>query len=120
MTKKKPQIEVERAYVETGRSQGYRVLVDRVWPRGITKEKLALDVWMKELAPSTELRKWFDHRAERWDEFRKRYSRELSGKSTEVDELLGVAKSRTLVLIYGARETEHNNAVALREYLLAR
>lgn len=118
MVNRKPQIHLARAYSIPADASGYRVLVDRVWPRGVTRETLALDEWLKELAPSTELRHWFGHRAERWDEFRRRYFAELREKPDEIGELLKTAADQPLLLIFGAKDTEHNNAVALREYLL--
>jgi len=96
---------------------GYRVLVDRVWPRGVSKESLELDEWAKELAPSTELRKWFHHDPERWDEFRSRYFQELVAQNDVVTGLLDRCSQQSLVLYFGARDIEHNNAVALRDYL---
>jgi uncharacterized protein YeaO (DUF488 family) len=119
MPSSRPRIAIARAYDVAPSHRGYRVLVDRLWPRGVTKEDLALDGWFRELAPSTPLRRWFNHRPERWDEFRKRYFRELQEKQNDVGELLSVAAKKPLLLIYGARDEEHNNAVALREFLLS-
>jgi uncharacterized protein YeaO (DUF488 family) len=98
---------------------GYRVLVDRVWPRGITKEKAALDEWCKEVAPSTELRKWFGHKADKWPEFRKRYLQELKHKQEQGRALLAAAakKKAALVLLYGAKSEDHNHALVLKDYL---
>lgn len=110
-------IQTVRAYEITDRDRGYRVLVDRIWPRGIAKEALALDEWAKDLAPSTELRRWFNHEPRRWAGFRKRYFSELDANADAVEGLLRRVKRRTLLLIYGARDSEHNNAVALRDYL---
>lgn len=110
-------IRTARAYgLKPGRGR-FRVLVDRVWPRGVKKEQLALDAWMKEIAPSTELRKWFHHDPERWEEFRARYHRELAQKDDLVDELLEAARRGPVLLIYAARDEEYNNAAALQEYL---
>jgi len=111
-------IRIQRAYDVSPRDRGYRVLVDRMWPRGVTKLSLSLDQWAKELAPSAKLRRWFNHDADRWLEFRKRYYRELDSQEEAVAGLLADAKRRPLLLIYGARDTEHNNAVALRDYLI--
>jgi uncharacterized protein YeaO (DUF488 family) len=91
--------------------------VDRLWPRGIKKDKLQLDAWAKELAPSSELRRWFNHDPGRWDEFRKRFFNELEAKSDQVSELLNAAGKQSIVLLYGARDEKHNNAVALKEFL---
>lgn len=110
-------IRCKRAYDETAANDGYRVLVDRVWPRGVSKEALELDTWRKDLAPSTELRKWFGHDPERWDGFRERYFAELDGRQEAIEELLEQVGDGRLTLVYGAKDTEHNQAVALREYL---
>ena len=95
-----------------------RVLVDRLWPRGLRKADAAVDRWMKDIAPSTELRQWFDHDPERWQEFRRRYAKELKQHATAVDELRDLARHGTVTLVFGARDEEHNDAVALREVLL--
>ena len=113
----KLKIELARAYHAPPPDGHYRVLIDRIWPRGVTKESLEIDVWMKDLAPSTELRKWFNHYPERWDEFRKRYFKELDVRADLVSELLESAGHRTLLLLYGAKDEEHNQAVALKEWL---
>lgn len=110
-------IRCKRAYDAPAANDGYRVLVDRVWPRGVSKDELELDAWRKDLAPSTELRKWFGHDPERWDEFRERYFAELDERRDAVDELLEQVGDGRLTLVYGAKDTEHNQAVALREYL---
>jgi len=119
-------IRTKRVYEEASAGDGARVLVDRLWPRGVSKEAAALDNWAKEVAPSDELRAWFDHDPERWAEFRRRYAAELDGKRETVRrEALDVADEDpladgTLTLVYAARDTEHNNAVALKRYLEAR
>jgi uncharacterized protein YeaO (DUF488 family) len=118
MSQKIPKINLVRVYEITDSDVGYRILVDRMWPRGIKKDALQLDGWMKNLAPSTELRKWFNHLPERWDGFREKYGLELDGKSSELEELLAFVRQQAVLLIYSARDVEHNNAVALREYLL--
>ena len=118
MGKKLPDITLQRVYDANQTDSGYRVLVDRVWPRGVKKESLHLDEWAKDLAPSTELRKWFGHRPERWQEFRIRYRDELQSCGEAVERLLKIAARRRLVLLFGARDPEHNQAVALREFLL--
>lgn len=118
MSKRLPEITLQRVY-EAGQSDsGYRVLVDRVWPRGVKKESLHLDEWAKDLAPSAELRKWFGHRTERWEEFRIRYRDELRSRVEAVDRLLEIAARRRVVLLFGARDPQHNQAVVLREFLL--
>lgn len=101
---------------------GTRVLVDRVWPRGIRKADARLDHWYKELAPSTELRKWFGHDPERWDAFRERYRAELQAPEPQarLDELAAIARQGPLTLLFGAKDTEHNQAVVLRELLRER
>lgn len=109
---------VKRAYEPAESADGYRVLVDRLWPRGISKERAALDAWDKEIAPSTELRKWFGHDPKKWDGFRKRYEHELDEQDELIGELCELGKGRHKVtLVYGARDTEHNEAVVLQEYL---
>lgn len=113
------QIQVKRAYEQPGNGEGFRVLVDRVWPRGIRKDELQLDSWLKEIAPSTELRKWFGHDAERWEEFKRRYFVELAGRRQLLANLLSMAKGGRLTLVYGAKDEQHNNAVALKIYLEA-
>jgi len=94
-----------------------RVLVDRVWPRGVHKESLALDSWAREVAPSDELRRWFDHDPKRWPEFQRRYREELSGKRLELKKLAQLARGGRLVLLYGARDEERNQAVVLKDVL---
>lgn len=96
---------------------GYRVLVDRVWPRGVSKEELQLDEWCRDLAPSSQLRKWFDHDPDKWDEFCRRYHDELRSRRAEIRELQRRCGKKTLRLLYGARDTDHNNAVALKAFI---
>lgn len=118
MTKQELRIELIRAYDRVPRdNQHYRVLVDRLWPRGVKKEELDVDVWMKEVSPSSELRKWFDHDPKRWNEFRKRYFKELDEVDDQVSGMLEDAGRRTILLIYGAKDEEHNQAVALKEWI---
>lgn len=112
----KPVIKVKRAYDEPARSDGCRVLVDRVWPRGMSKDALRLDDWSKDVAPSTSLRKWFGHDLDKWDEFKKRYFDELSD-SEALSRLLETCHGGTTTLVFAAKDTRHNNAVALKEYL---
>lgn len=107
----------KRVYDPPARSDGYRVLIDRLWPRGISKERARLDEWARELAPSTELRRWFGHDPTRFEEFRRRYEAELAAQPEKVDELRSRARKGTLTLVYAARDTEHNDAVVLAEVL---
>ncbi|MGA9016067.1 MAG: DUF488 domain-containing protein [Acetobacteraceae bacterium] len=111
-------IQLKRAYEPPSPEDGSRVLVDRLWPRGLRKADAAVDRWMKDIAPSTELRQWFGHDPERWQEFRRRYAKELKQHATAVDELRDLARHGTVTLVFGARDEEHNDAVALREVLL--
>ncbi|HLE83474.1 MAG TPA: DUF488 family protein [Thermoanaerobaculia bacterium] len=110
-------IQIKRAYEKPAAADGYRVLVDRLWPRGVTKEAAALDEWAKEVAPSDGLRKELHGHSDRWREFRERYWEELDGKGDLVEGLRQRAAGGTLTLVYAARDVERNNAVALREYL---
>ena len=111
-------IRTKRAYEPASSEDGKRFLVERLWPRGIKKEALVLDEWPREVAPSTELRKWYGHRVERWPEFQRRYRAELDAKSDEWKRLADAAAQGTITLVYSARDEEHNSAVVLREYLL--
>jgi uncharacterized protein YeaO (DUF488 family) len=110
-------IKLKRIYEESAAKDGCRVLVDRVWPRGISKEKARLDFWMKDIAPSSALRKRFGHDPARWPEFVSRYFRELDSRQDLVQELRDLAAKGTLTLVYAARDQEHNNAEALKDYL---
>ena len=110
-------ITVKRVYDPPAKSDGYRVLVDRLWPRGLKKEAAALDAWSKELAPSPALRKWFGHEPARWDAFRHRYASELDGTAEYWRPLAEQASRHRVTLLFGARDEEHNNAVALKGYL---
>jgi uncharacterized protein YeaO (DUF488 family) len=110
-------IALKRAYEPPASRDGYRALVDRVWPRGITKEALRLDAWLKDLAPSTALRKWFGHDPAKWEEFRARYFRELDGRGPALEELARRAAQGRVTLVFAARDLERNNAVALKDYL---
>ena len=112
-------IQIRRAYEPPQDGDGFRVFVDRLWPRGLSKEKAALDEWVKELGPSTELRHWFGHDPARWDEFRRRYDVELAGLEQLWRPLLDRAATERVCLLFGAHDSEHNQAVALREFLLA-
>ena len=110
-------IRLKRAYDEIGADDGIRILVDRIWPRGVSKEDLQLDKWMKEIAPSDKLRKWFDHDPEKFGEFRRRYQQELDSNGERVRQLAEIARNQDLTLVYGAKDREHNQAVVLKEYL---
>lgn len=110
-------IYLKRVYEPPKRGDGFRVLVDGLWPRGVNKEKAAVDLWLKGIAPSPQLRKWFGHDSKKWDEFKTRYFRELSKNSKTVTELVEIAETRRVTLLFAARDTEHNNAVALRIFL---
>jgi uncharacterized protein YeaO (DUF488 family) len=110
-------IEIKRIYDPPAAGDGYRVLVDHVWPRGVSKERARLDEWARELAPSDELRRWFDHRPERFEEFRARYRRELEARAEQVEKLRDRAREGSLTILYAARDREHNNAVVLAELL---
>ena len=112
-------ITTKRAYEPPKRDDGYRVLVDRVWPRGLTKEALHIHGWYRDVAPTSALRAWFNHDPAKWASFRKRYMQQLHAKKIEpqLRELAGIARHQNLTLVFGARDTEHNQAVVLREYL---
>ena len=114
-----PTVRLKRAYEEPERADGYRVLVDRLWPRGVRKGALAVDAWLKEIAPSDELRRWFGHDAARWEEFARRYRDELGRQPAAglVAELAARSKRDTVTLVYGAKDEVHNQAVVLREVL---
>jgi uncharacterized protein YeaO (DUF488 family) len=112
-----PRIRLRRAYEAPGPDDGYRILVDRLWPRGRTKEELRLGAWLKEIAPSAELRRWFGHDPERWPEFQRRYRRELAANSAALAPLLEAVRAGTVTLVYSARDELHNDAVVLRELL---
>ena len=107
-------IKTERVYEHNGSQRGYRVLVDRLWPRGIKKEKV--DLWLKGIAPSDELRKWYLHEPEKWPEFKKRYYQELKD-NPDVERLLDIARKKDVLLLFASKEEKINNAVALKEYL---
>jgi uncharacterized protein YeaO (DUF488 family) len=110
-------IRIRRVYDEPRRGEGRRVLVDGLWPRGIRKDELAHDEWLKEIAPSAALRRWYGHDVARWPEFRTRYRRELAARRDALAPLVDAARRGTVTLLFGARDAEHNNAVVLKEYL---
>lgn len=111
---------LKRAYEEPSAEDGLRVLVERLWPRGLTKERAAIDLWLKEIAPSPELRKWFGHDPAKWTEFRKRYRAELRGNAEAVKQLRQKGKEGTVTLVYAARDEEHNSALVLEKLLEGR
>jgi uncharacterized protein YeaO (DUF488 family) len=111
-------VKLKRAYESPAVGDGKRVLVDRLWPRGVRKTEAAIDYWMKELAPSTELRKWFGHDPARWDEFRRRYAAEVHEHRDELDQLRNLMQTGAVTLVYSAHDEAHNDAVVLREILL--
>ncbi len=110
-------IKLKRAYEAPAPGDGYRVLVDRLWPRGLTKDAAQVDLWLKDVAPSGELRKWFNHDPARWGEFASRYFRELAEHPEALEQLLARVHKGRVTLLYSAKDQEHNNAVALKEYL---
>ena len=110
-------IQLKRVYEEPSPADGFRILVDRLWPRGLSKEKACVDLWLKEVAPSDELRKWFGHDPDRWPEFRKRYRDELKHNPDPMKLLKQAVAKGHATLVYGARDTEHNQAVVLHELL---
>ena len=110
-------IRTKRIYDEPDSNDGFRVLVDRLWPRGLSKDKSKVDLWLKDIAPSSELRKWFAHDAEKWLEFKERYFRELNTKHELIGLIHNNAKLSTVTLLYGAKDERFNNAAALKEYM---
>jgi uncharacterized protein YeaO (DUF488 family) len=110
-------IKIKRVYESADRADGTRILVERLWPRGMRKEELTLDSWIKDVAPSTDLRRWFGHDSAKWEEFRKRYFTELDAHAPAWQPLLEDARKGNVTLLYSARDTVHNNAVALKDYL---
>jgi uncharacterized protein YeaO (DUF488 family) len=110
-------ITLKRVYDPVSRNDGTRFLVERLWPRGLSKAKLRLDAWLKEVGPSTELRRWFSHDPEKWDEFRQRYFRELDSRPETWQPIVSAARRGTVTLVYSSHDTQHNNAVALQEYV---
>jgi len=111
------QIRLKRVYDQPSKQDGARVLVDRVWPRGLKRERARIDHWLRGIAPSTELRKWFGHDPEKWPEFKRRYFSELDRNRDAVTELRKLAGKGRITLVFSARDERHNNAVALKEYL---
>jgi uncharacterized protein YeaO (DUF488 family) len=113
-------IHLKRVYEEPSKGDGIRVLVERLWPRGLTKERAAVDLWLKDVAPSPELRKWFGHDPARWEQFQERYRRELRKQEDAVQLLKQKAKQGSVTLVYAARDEEHNGALALKRFLQGR
>ena len=113
-------IRIKRTYEPPARGDGRRILVERLWPRGMKKAALAADAWMKDVAPTTELRKWFDHRVERWEEFQRRYRKELKANPGAWKPILDADGTGTVTLLYSAHDTLHNGAVVLRDFLTER
>ena len=110
-------IRLKRVYDKPAKSDGRRVLVDRIWPRGLGKEEARIDEWLNGIAPSTRLRKWFGHDPARWTEFKERYAVELDDQREQLERLAQEARKRTVTLLFSAKDIEHNNAVALKKYL---
>jgi uncharacterized protein YeaO (DUF488 family) len=113
-------IHLKRAYDPPKRADGVRVLVDRLWPRGLSKERAHIDHWLREIAPSTALRKWFNHDPKKWESFRKRYVRELESNVEALDQLRKLARRGQVTLIYAAQDEKHNQAAVLRDFLTTR
>jgi uncharacterized protein YeaO (DUF488 family) len=113
-------VRLKRAYEKPARDDGTRILIDRLWPRGVRKADAELDQWAKEIAPSTALRKWFGHDPARWPEFRRRYAKEIRQHPDELEELRSLARKGPVTLVYSAHDELHNDAVVLRELLLSR
>jgi uncharacterized protein YeaO (DUF488 family) len=113
-------IKLKRVYEPPSRSDGARVLVERLWPRGLKKERAAVDLWLKDVAPSTELRKWFGHDPAKWEAFQRRYREELRQKKDAIQLLKEKGKKGTVTLVYAARDEEHNGALALKRFLEGR
>ena len=110
-------IRIKRAYEQPDKGDGVRILVDRLWPRGLTREKVSVDLWLKDIAPSSELRKWFGHDPDKWKSFRARYQTELRHKEDLIKVLEQKAREGKITLIYGARDEQHNEALVLKQYL---
>ena len=108
---------LKRVYEEASRADGYRILVDRIWPRGIKKSEAKIDLWLKDIAPSNELRKWFDHDPKKWKQFYAKYSRELKNKDEELNIIKRRLKKSTVTLLFGAKDKEHNQAIVLQEFI---
>lgn len=112
-------ISIKRVYDAPEEKDGFRVLVDRLWPRGLSKDKIRIDLWLKEISPSNELRKWAHQHPEKWAEFKEKYFNELRDHDSEVRELINKSKNEPVTLVYASKNTENNNATVLRDYLLS-
>ena len=110
-------LKIKRVYEQPAKGDGKRILVDRLWPRGLTKEKASIDLWLKDIAPSTELRKWFGHDPDKWKEFQTRYHQELKNNKEPVATLREQLNKGVVTLVYGAKDEEHNEALVLKEWL---
>jgi len=110
-------IKLKRVYAKPEKNDGQRVLVDRIWPRGLSKQKARIDLWLKDIAPGTPLRKWFAHDPAKWSDFKKRYFKELAGKPEAVRQLRSLARKGVVTLMFGAKDEKYNNAAALKKYL---
>lgn len=113
-------ITIKRVYVPYDKQDGQRILTDRLWPRGLSKEKAHVDLWLKDISPSTELRKWFNHDPKKWPEFQKRYRAELAANKESVSTLQDCLDKEPVTIVYGAKDQEHNDAVVLKKYLEGR
>lgn len=112
-------IKTKRAYEPSSEDDGFRILIDRLWPRGISKEKADLNLWMKDIAPSNDLRKWFSHDPEKWKEFQDKYREELKGKKDSISKIKDIEKENsTVTLVYSAKDKDHNNAIVLKDILI--
>lgn len=115
---KKNMVKIKRIYEEPEKSDGFRILVDRLWPRGISKEKAKINLWLKDIAPSNELRKWFGHKPERWNEFKKKYTKELKENIHLIKLIQDIERHKKIItLLYGAKDQEHNQAVVLKNLI---
>jgi len=110
-------IKIKRIYEAPSKEDGFRILVDRLWPRGVSKEKAKIDLWLKDIAPSDDLRKWFGHKEERWPEFKKKYLEELKNKKPLIEQLRTSKKKGAITILFAAKDTERNNAVVLKDML---
>jgi uncharacterized protein YeaO (DUF488 family) len=110
-------IKIKRVYEEANKEDGKRILVDRLWPRGLPKAKAKVDAWLKDVSPSTELRKWFGHEPSRWEEFKRRYRTELEKNNKQLADLKQLTKTTAVTLVYSAKDEQHNGAVVLKEFL---
>jgi uncharacterized protein YeaO (DUF488 family) len=110
-------LKTKRIYDKPSKADGYRILVDRLWPRGIKKEKAHIDKWLKDIAPSNDLRKWFNHEPEKWKQFISKYAKEIKGSAALLELKEDITKHKTVTLLFGAKDQEHNQAIALKEIL---